>query len=145
MTFYPQAVINTLLTKTDSRLAGESDVGPENEQSRVGRGVAKGNEGNLLNGGVLMRSELSFKRLQTRKERLKAKPLPPRHDSENPSFLFATEKLRWARLARFIHGDLDMAIALLSETQNSDPSLITRLKKCKLQLKDEITLIERLV
>jgi hypothetical protein len=92
-----------------------------------------------------MRSEQSFKRLQTRKEHLKARQRTSRHDSENPSFLFATEKLRWARLARFIHGDLDIAIALLSETRDPDPSLITRLKKRKLQLKDEIAQIERLV
>jgi len=92
-----------------------------------------------------MRSEQSFKRLQTRKERLKAKPLTPKHDSENLSFLFATEKLRRARFARFIHGDLHTAIALLSETRNPKPSLITHLEKRKFQLKDEITLIERLV
>jgi uncharacterized protein YdcH (DUF465 family) len=59
------------------------------------------------------------------------------------SFL-AVEKLQQARLARFTeeHRDLDVAIALLSVNRISDDQLITRLKKRRLHLKDEIALIE---
>jgi hypothetical protein len=49
-----------------------------------------------------------------------------------------------ARLACLIqeHRDLDGAIAALFETKSGDPLLIARLKKRKLQIKDEIARIE---
>ena len=40
------------------------------------------------------------------------------------------------------HGDLDAAIAAISASSHCDQLQLTRLKKRKLQLKDQITLIE---
>ena len=40
------------------------------------------------------------------------------------------------------HRDLDAAILALFEAKISDPLLITRMKKRKLQIKDEIALLE---
>jgi hypothetical protein len=53
------------------------------------------------------------------------------------------EALR-AKLAqlRQEHGDLDAAIAAISEASTRDQLQLTRLKKRKLQLKDQIALIE---
>jgi len=49
-----------------------------------------------------------------------------------------------ARLAqlRQEHGDLDAAIAAMTESANCDQLQLTRLKKRKLQLKDQIARIE---
>ena len=49
-----------------------------------------------------------------------------------------------ARLAqlRQEHGDLDAAIAAMIEASNCDQLQLTRLKKRKLQLKDQIARIE---
>lgn len=43
------------------------------------------------------------------------------------------------------HRDLDEAITRLTESQNHDAMLLQRLKKRKLQLKDRIALLERLL
>ena len=40
------------------------------------------------------------------------------------------------------HGDLDAAIAAVADSSHCDQLQLTRLKKRKLQLKDQITLIE---
>ena len=40
------------------------------------------------------------------------------------------------------HGDLDAAIAAIAGSSHCDQLLLTRLKKRKLQLKDQITQIE---
>jgi hypothetical protein len=49
-----------------------------------------------------------------------------------------------ARLAelRQEHGDLDAAIAAIADSPHCDQLQLTRLKKRKLQLKDQITQIE---
>jgi hypothetical protein len=53
-------------------------------------------------------------------------------------------RLRQAEAAQR-HRDLDDAIAMLSEAGSSDELLIARLKKRKLQIKDEIARIARLL
>ena len=56
----------------------------------------------------------------------------------------AEEQALRARLAelRQEHSDLDAAIAAMAEAGPSDQLRVTRLKKRKLQLKDQITRIE---
>jgi hypothetical protein len=53
-------------------------------------------------------------------------------------------RLRQAEAAQR-HRDLDDAISMLSEVGSSDELLIARLKKRKLQIKDEIASIARLL
>ena len=54
------------------------------------------------------------------------------------------EKMLKAKLAelRQEHGDLDAAIAAISDSAHCDQLQLTRLKKRKLQLKDQIARIE---
>jgi len=54
------------------------------------------------------------------------------------------EKALRAKLAqlRQEHGDLDAAISVMTESPNCDQLQLTRLKKRKLQLKDQIARIE---
>ena len=64
--------------------------------------------------------------------------------SRNPGVTAADEQALQSRLTDLIqqHRDLDGAIAALFETRICDPLLMTRLKKRKLLLKDEIARIE---
>jgi hypothetical protein len=64
--------------------------------------------------------------------------------SRNPAVPNADEQALKRKLTDLIqeHRDLDGAIAALFETRICDPLLVTRLKKRKLQLKDEIARIE---
>ena len=56
----------------------------------------------------------------------------------------ADEQALWTKLAELVqeHRDLDAAIAAMIESGGSDQLRLTRLKKRKLQLKDQITQIE---
>lgn len=56
----------------------------------------------------------------------------------------AEEKALRARLADLVqeHRDLDAAIAAMTESGSADQIRLTRLKKRKLQLKDQIAQIE---
>ena len=64
--------------------------------------------------------------------------------SREPSLTNADEQALQRKLTDLIqeHRDLDGAISALFETRICDPLLMTRLKKRKLQLKDEIARIE---
>jgi hypothetical protein len=61
-------------------------------------------------------------------------------DEPGPPRLGVSQVAADCRLAALIaeHDDLDIAISVLLETANRDDLLITRLKKRKLQIKDEI-------
>jgi hypothetical protein len=65
------------------------------------------------------------------------RPLPMPMTEEDEEAL----RTRLAQL-RQEHGDLDAAIAAISESGTRDQLQLTRLKKRKLQLKDQIALIE---
>jgi hypothetical protein len=64
--------------------------------------------------------------------------------SREPGVTGADEQTLQRKLTDLIqqHRDLDGAISALFETRICDPLLMTRLKKRKLQLKDEIARIE---
>jgi hypothetical protein len=68
----------------------------------------------------------------------------PSRNSRNPGLTKTDEQALQRRLTDLIqdHRDLDGAIAALVETRICDSLLMTRLKKRKLQLKDEIARIE---
>jgi len=111
-------------------------------------GCCQGNGRYILNGGVAMRSEeTSEYRTQSVIKKWFNQQRTANYGQPTPGFLITVEPLRTARLDRFMqeHRDLDRAITLLREAGTLDASLITRLKKRKLQIKDEIALIERSV
>jgi hypothetical protein len=64
----------------------------------------------------------------------------PSRKSRNPGVANAAEQALQRKLTGLVqeHRDLDGAISVLFETRTCDPLLMTRLKKRKLQLKDEI-------
>jgi hypothetical protein len=64
--------------------------------------------------------------------------------SQPPRIAPTDEQASRIQLAMLVqeHRDLDAAISALFEAKIGDPLLITRMKKRKLQIKDEIALIE---
>jgi hypothetical protein len=71
---------------------------------------------------------------------------PARHDPDPKPGEAGEETLRIRQLERLQqHRDLDDTIAMLSEADAYDELLIARLKKRKLQIKDEIARIERVL
>ena len=59
-------------------------------------------------------------------------------DSGEPNF--NSEQSRRVQALSVLHDDLDAVIAALLRASNCDDLLVTRLKKRKLQIKDEIAL-----
>jgi hypothetical protein len=71
---------------------------------------------------------------------------PAREDTNPKPFEAAEDTLRIRQVEKLQqHRDLDDTISMLSEADACDELLIARLKKRKLQIKDEIALIERLL
>ncbi len=85
----------------------------------------------------LSKYRASFRRPPYERRKLYRQPCSPRVTD-------ADEEALRTRLAGLVqeHRDLDGAISMLFEARLCDPLLMTRLKKRKLQLKDEIARIE---
>jgi hypothetical protein len=94
-----------------------------------------------------MRTHNDFKYLNKSSVSLPGPPYERRKQSRksrNPGVTNADEQALQRKLTELIqeHRDLDGAISALFETRTCDQLLMTRLKKRKLQLKDEIARIE---
>ena len=97
--------------------------------------------------GVAMRSYEEPKHLNSNSVPASQPPYPRRMPSEQARTSQGSsspgEQEARAKLALLVeeHRDLDAAIAALFEAKSCDHLLITRMKKRKLQLKDEIALL----
>ena len=136
-------LINLLLTikcRADSlahragyRRSSEFDGVPIGKQRHIRKGVA-------------MRTHKELKHLDPSKvspSRPSYERRKPSRKTRNPAVANAAEQALQRKLTGLVqeHRDLDGAISVLFETRTCDPLLMTRLKKRKLQLKDEIARI----